>query len=587
MKIRLFLAKLIMFFACSYSTTAASPVETQIFDLQAAINEAIKEKERVLELPEGRLLVEPIEISEASHLTIRGENTELVFTSYTNSLIKVTRSSHVTLEGFTIDCNPLPFTQGVVTSISEDHRTLEYKVLDGYPELDDTIKPGRHGVFVYDPKTLFWRSNVPDLYLESSEVLSPKKGKFRISTPNLPGYQNIEIGDYLAFKHFIGAGIGVHDSERIDLKDLTVYTCPGAGMIYRRGVGAPHITNCTIKPGPPPQGAIVPRLLSTTADGFNIAYTRQGPIMEDCDFSYMGDDAINLHGTIVNVGFKESETVYWTSSKFWPEYSISLQAGDIAQFMQRDSYQILAEVPIKSAKRETPPESVDFSIRKQLGLDDDQKLYCVRIELEDPVEAQAGDHLGFPSVASPDFVFRSNYFHDHRARGLRIGASHGLIENNTFERIKQTGISLGPHAIHHEGNWVQDITVRGNTFKNIGFDDRVFESGSYQGGAIVVQHFLPNKNVEYSQGNRNITIENNTIWNTGAAGILAISADELIIRSNLIGQTQQLNTKGVGSRMRLQCNGAISLNHCTNVVLEDNRFGPFGPFCKNEVVRNP
>ena len=68
----------------------------------------------------------------------------------------------------------------------------------------------------------------------------------------------------------------------------------------------------TIKPGPTPDGATEPRMISTCADGLNIAFATKGPTIEGCHFSFMGDDSVNLHGaTFVVLEQKAPNELLW------------------------------------------------------------------------------------------------------------------------------------------------------------------------------------------------------------------------------------------------------------------------------------
>jgi len=65
------------------------------------------------------------------------------------------------------------------------------------------------------------------------------------------------------------------------------------------------------------------------------------------------------------------------------------------------------------------------------------------MSLAEPLTADPGDFLDVPDSNTPGFVIRDCVFEDHRARGLRIMASHGVIERNTFRRLKMNAITVG------------------------------------------------------------------------------------------------------------------------------------------------
>ena len=103
-----------------------------------------------------------------------------------------------------------------------------------------------------------------------------------------------------------GSAIRMNDCENVRIEDVTFLAAPGCAYLgrYMRG---DNYYRYTIKPGPPPAGATEPRLLSTCADGLNIAFATKGPTIEGCRFSFMGDDSVNLHGvTFAGAGTEDA-----------------------------------------------------------------------------------------------------------------------------------------------------------------------------------------------------------------------------------------------------------------------------------------
>ena len=66
-----------------------------------------------------------------------------------------------------------------------------------------------------------------------------------------------------------------------------------------------------------------------------------------------------------------------------------------------------------------------------------------RISLAEPLAVDPGDLLDIPESNAPGFAIHDCVFEDHRARGLRIMGSHGVIERNTFRRLKMNAITVG------------------------------------------------------------------------------------------------------------------------------------------------
>ena len=559
----------------------------QELDLQQLLRNAVSQGKNSLTLSPGRYKVpSTIILNNVDTFTLNG-NGAILLIPPTGELIEFFGIKDITIKNLTIDCDPLPYTQGTITKISDDCSEFEYEVHSGYPTLErfvETFKViGRNGTFIFNPKNNHWRQDVPDLYPNDSTMITPTKGRFAFNHV-MPGYRNVKVGDYVAFKNYKGNAFLFKGCGNITMEDVTLNTAPGAGFLIRTNSGAVKMTRCKIERGPKPAGATHERLLSTVADGFNLAYSRQGVVMEDCEFSFMGDDSVNLHGTFMEIGAVEDEKSILIARPWSDEPMHQMRPGDLIRILDGKSFGMISEAKLVKMETITPPEKLDKELRKKWKLPERGKIFYTRFDLDQPVEAEAGNKVEVPAIACPNFVFRNNTFHDHRARGLRLGASHGLIEGNHFERIKSTAISLGPHAIHSEGGWVQDITVRDNTFHEVCFDERTIADGGYHAGAVVVQHFVHDHDVPYVQENKDIRILGNTIDNVGGAGILATSAKRLTISGNRISRTQQLDCDQVGAALRLSARGAVSINYSSDVTIENNHFGNPGRFFREDIA---
>lgn len=571
-------------FVCLVSTMAntvreESNMPRPVLDLQTQIDQTIADGETTLTLEPGCYKVPTtIKVQNVDRFTLDGNGAKLLMPPK-GELLAFFGVKDITVKNLTVDCDPLPFTQGTITKVSDDFREFEYEVHPGYPTLDGFMKThkriGSSGIFVFDPKTLRWRQNVPDLYTRDSTMITPTKGRFKFNHI-MEGYRNIKIGDYVAFKNMQGNAFLFKGCGNITMEDVTVNTGPGAGFLMRTCYGAVKMARCKIERGSKPAGATHERLLSTVADGFNLAYSRKGVVMEDCEFSNMGDDSVNLHGTFMEIGEVENEKSIIIARQWSDEPMHQMRAGDLIRILDGKSFGMIAEAKLVKMATITPPAKLDAELRKKWKMPENGKIFYRRFVLDQPVKAEAGNKVEIPAIACPNFVFRNNYFHDHRARGLRLGASHGIIEGNRFERIKSTPISLGPHAIHSEGGWVRDITVRNNTITESCFDERTINEGAPNAAAIVVQHFLHDKNIPYVKENKDIRIIDNTIDNVGGAGILATSVDGIKIEGNKFSRTQMLDCDQVGEDIRLTTKGVISLNYTKNVIIKDNKFGKHG-----------
>src|SRR5205085_5627177 len=75
----------------------------------------------------------------------------------------------------------------------------------------------------------------------------------------------------------------------ISFENVVIYGCPGMGYFIQSPRGF-RLSHCTIMQKPGTQ-----RPVSVTADGVHLSFTLGDILIEDCDFSGQGDDALNIH----------------------------------------------------------------------------------------------------------------------------------------------------------------------------------------------------------------------------------------------------------------------------------------------------
>ena len=229
--------------------------------------------------------------------------------------------------------------------------------------------------------------------------------------------------------------------------------------------------------GPRPEGATEDRLLSTNADAFNYATGRHGPVLDGCEFSFQGDDFVNLYGIALPVYRKDNDHSpgILREEKSMP-LEEELRPGDTVRVVDPVSYRIKGTATIASIEK-GGVETVDWNSLNRIGTlmqpasKRERQSQLIHLVLSKDIPGmQENDLFDIPELCVPDYTIRNCYFHDHRSRGLVLQASNGLVENNRFERIKGQAIAIGPHyAVYREGGWVKNVVIRGNTIDNVGF----------------------------------------------------------------------------------------------------------------------
>ncbi|EIP98879.1 hypothetical protein OpiT1DRAFT_03355 [Opitutaceae bacterium TAV1] len=507
---------------------------------------------------------------EAAPATSDQPTTKLVFENLRDGGILATDCDGLTLRGFTIDFDPLAFTQGTVETIDPQKREITFTLHDGYPDLAPHFLTGRAHLFSPDPVTPKWKTTAPDIYATKTTALTPRRGVLYFSPAEKEKFQAFSIGDYVALDFRHSRGIRVERASNLLIENVTLHSVPSIGVICRYMDGK-NIFRYKIERGPLPPGATLPRLLSTSADGLNYAYARTGPLVENCDFSFMGDDAINLHGIAFFVARVDNRTV--SLLRPYPEEAFAsiIAPGDEVRSLAPDSFDVKGRSTVVRFSADPRPAE-DFSelaarTWKSAAVKAG-KLTVYRLELSAPLPVETGDFIEIPAISAPGWNIRDNHFHDHRGRALRLMASNGTAERNLLENIKQAAISIGPEfTFWREAGWVDNVTIRDNTIRRVGYDQR---PATYAPGAISI--FYRGETPDSprpAMRNENIRIENNRIEQTGGPAIHINQARNIIVTGNRIRDARQLSRPAAGSLFQLTADRDIVVNHSDNVIIKE------------------
>lgn len=566
-----------MSMSCTLLLTATLLANTDP-GVQDMLDEAVRSGAHRVVLPAGRIRVEgKLALSGTQDLLIEGQGTTLVFSNRRGTTWSFNSCRNICLRGFTIDYDPLPFIQGRITGRSADGRQYEFAVSDGYPGLREDDSDSYRQAYLFEPDAHRWKPWVPDIYARQVEILDERHGRFLMSY--VPAsHELIETGDRIVLTIRSGAAIRMNDCENVRIEDVTFLAAPGCAYLgrYMRGENSYRYT---IKPGPPPDGATEPRLISTCADGLNIAYATQGPIIEGCHFSFMGDDSVNLHGATFLVLERRTPTELLVAWPYSPEYLASvIPSGATVRRLRPGNYEVLGTAPVQafSAITERQTEFLE-TIARTWPRNETGRGAVFRLTLTAPLAAAPGDFLDIPASNAPGFVIRDCVFEDHRARGVRIMASHGTIERNTFRRLKLAAITVGAeYEFWRESGWVEDITIRDNVIEDVGRDAQNHGRNAYVLGAISIfgrtdldSHLPP------AFGNHDIVIEGNTIRDCPLAGIFAAAARDVRVRGNRLRNCFFRPGDSAGAARGLDIRAPIDVRHARNAVVESNEvFSP-------------
>ena len=559
-----------LFSSLTIAAAAAEPV-----DVQRLLDAAIRDHRPRVELPPGDVRIDTfLTIRRAEELAIEGRNTRLVFSDHNTTAIRIADCKGLTLRGFTIDYDPLPFLQGTVTARADDGTWFDIETHAGYPTFDPEHPEAfqRWPAYVFEADCTRWKPGVPDLYPRRVEIRDARHGRLVFGKGPFQ-HERIKVGDRIASTKRSGSGMRMDNCENVRVEDVTFLAAPGCALLcrYMRG---DNFFRYTVRPGATPAGAEQPRLMSTCADAFNYAFATRGPTLDGCRFSFMGDDSVNLHGATLVVLRRESPTEIIAG---WP-YSREglatvIPTGASVRRMRPGTFEVLEQAPLARFAEEKNRTADDLrGIQRVWSRNPADRGTAWRLSFSAPLDAAPGEILDIPASNAPGFVIRNCTFEDHRARGLRIMASQGLIEGNTFRRIKMSAISLGSEfGFWREAGWVDHVTVRKNVLEDVFQEFGVTPNHGYALGAICTFARLDDGcRGPYWPGNRDLVVEENQIRGCASAGIHLSAARGVKIRGNRLEQTLYGVAPQAGADTGLQVTEPIDVHGGVDVQCADN-----------------
>lgn len=489
----------------------------------------------------GRYLLPPdgLRLEGIRDLVLTATGVTFVATDPQRRALVFRECENITVRGLTIDYDPLPFTQATIVAIDEEAFTFDIEVHDGYPDLDHIYRVNRFHLFKSDQHA--WKLDAPDYYVTRVERLEPRRGRVWLRR-DASEFAHLETGDRVVFNIRKAAALVIGSfCKDIHLEDVTIHAAPGVAILVRFAETAGTLKRVRVVPGPLPEGAIEPRLISTNADAYNVAYTRKGPQIEDCEFAFMGDDAINLHGVTLPVLDWEDSRTLITMRPHNEPWDRLFRPGDELRFLRAPSYALLEKVELAEIERIDPPDSFDWhSFARKLwpSVREHRKASFFRIRLQQDVELTKEDLFfeSFPTSA-PNYLIQNNLFRNHRGRGLRLMTGNGVVRGNHFERIKDSAISIGPEFEHwREAGWVENLTVEGNRIREVGMGQHTLSNGAYTLGAISVfaRVSAQGEDTEHYPGNQGIRIIGNDIAGSNLDGIHIYGASSVLVKQNRI-----------------------------------------------------
>ena len=339
---------------------------------------------------------------------------------------------------------------------------------------------------------------------------------------------NYTDGEVYLLRHHVygGNAFNVYNTSNITFSGIKLYAVAGMGWLIENRSEHFQLLGCVIGLDPEHDD----NRISTTADGVHIANTNGKFRISGCDFSFMGDDDVNVHDNIATVTDKLDEKtveIYTNANNF--------AAGDTAIFSSKgfDRLGFSAEVTSVEGKKLTFDKELPDYIVKD----------CI---------------VSNGNIDSGNYVISGNYFHENRARGLLLQSNNGLCENNRFYKIMANPIKVIMDI--SSGLWLEGTGVNGLVIRNNSFVECNVVEWSAQ---ISISTNIDGKSAD-STLFYNITVENNSFDNFYGRLVDASNVSNLKICGN------RVNNKGGSYEAR---RGRIIIRQsCSRVTISNNEY---------------
>ena len=433
--------------------------------------------------------------------------------------IDIHHCTNLTVEGPLLSQTGMNAYQGRVVAVGKDAAgkpTCDWRPDAGYPVPPATEKGFLGGdVNVIDPRTRLLKIGNGDFYGVHYQVLGD--GTFRAQMGG-----NIAVGDWFVgrygdapFKVFLDGSRGC------TVRDVTMMR-NGFANVREDGGGGNHLFHCVWALGPRPSGATADPLVTNTADGLHSTGADPGLDIENCVFQgVLLDDCIAIHGSFQTITSASGNTLTLANG------SGGLRVGDPARIS--DEHGFFAQATV-TALQDNADKTATVTLDRALDV---------------PVGAKTSN----PLHDGGGYKIIGNHLGNTRSRGMLLKGDNGLVKNNVIEGCGQAAISLGPEYYWGEADYVQNVTVEGNTIRENG-------KCAYGGGAILVHG-------DGAIGNRNIVIRDNRLISNYQGDVDVQWTDGVTLTGNVItGASQWPST--------IPLQSPIMLSNCRAVTLSGN-----------------
>ncbi len=478
-----------------------------------------------------------IQLSNLTDLTINGNGSTFVF-HYVRNGFDFYNCQRLLIENLTVMWDFDIAAPGVVQSLNGSNVIV---VDSAYPI---TASTPVGAVTEYDTTNMQWKMSAQEVYNPASvTVVAPQ-------TLSSPDFSMFPVGDTVAVRTYVYAARGFefsfNNNADLTFDAITVENCPGMAFVGYGSDRGFKFDSCVIQ-----RRNTTHDLVSTGADGIHIGMSHGDTIIQNCEFSYLGDDAVNVHSIWMTVVSKtNSTTAKLATIVYDPTY---VKVGDTFQFLSKSNLTPLGQANVASVSYNATSQQYTLTFASTL-----------------PSSLPAGTYVANLARSSNRATITNNYFHDHRARGIMVQSQEVSITNNHVQNVMGGAIQLTADiADWNEGYGCTDVVVTGNLCDgcNYGYWGGFNNLPGVCLGVINLFAQTP-QGLDPTYVHQNITISNNTVNNTPNISFFIGSAQNISLTNNIIQNCPASASQGVYVSRASQV--AITGNQAINCSLTPN-----------------
>ena len=495
----------------------------------------------------------------------------------------VTDCRNVKISGVSIDYDA-PFTlEGTVVAVDNKARTFTLRIdpANRYRILDDRFyflgygweaRLGENIVFNPETRSPYYNTAAyqhwPIHQFTASETGEGLVTFGNVYAKELPPLGSVWVDKGVHPGDRYCSAIVLADSRDILVENVHVYHSGAMALI------AQYCENVTVRGYSTAQREGSSRMVTASADATHFVDCTGEILIEDCRFESMLDDAVNIHGT-----YMQMEKVI-SDREFAASFGHRQQRGN--HFADRgDAIRVIDRTTMRPV-----------GIGKVLSIDRvNENWYIFRTDfpletLSDP-EKYAVENISRGASA----VIRNCSVRYNRARSLLLSTpGKVLVEDCSFASMMAGIVICGDANFWYESGGTSDIVIRGNRFTDLGI------GGNSPQAVLQIDPMISGearKNDFFYH--RNITFENNVVETFDAQVIYALSVENLDIRDNifidsgtwppLFGDLSVVDVQNCGTVTmsgnnfsRWKKDATVSIHDCVNVDVGD---------CALEIVDRP